>query len=276
MLYIVKKLHNFEHIINSSIKDKTIDNQIRLITTEDMYAWLEIDLDIIKNILGDDYFNKSNDMSISKERIKQLYEKINNGKLKVQDIKDLEYYNIKIFFRPFSKLVEQLSKRLNKPLNPLVLNSQNIYLPEEYQPFLNSLVHIFRNSVDHGIESLDERVENMKPNNGTIKCNISKNNNILTIIISDNGRGIDIDKIKSLAVEKGIYNKTQIDTLDEQESLLIVFKDTFSTSQTITDISGRGVGLASILAELNRLNGSIYINNEFGKGIEFKFNIPLK
>jgi two-component system chemotaxis sensor kinase CheA len=150
-----------------------------------------------------------------------------------------------------------------------------MYLSDIYQQFFKSLVHIFRNSVDHGIENGYERLEHEKPEYGTISCDIKKENNFLVIKISDDGKGIDIEKIKNLAISKGIYTIDEVKQLSEQEILLIIFQDTFSTSETITDISGRGVGLASILAELNKLDGSLNINNNFGNGIEFNFSIPL-
>jgi two-component system chemotaxis sensor kinase CheA len=284
MLNVVKKLHDFESIIDVSITKNELNESLVNITSIDMSNWLDLDINIVKNILGDCYFDKSNLIPIDKDRIKSLYLKVidyfktdNNLKTKniIKELKEFQYHNIKIFFRPYEKLVEQLSVKLNKSINPLLLKCEDIYASNEYQPFLNSLVHIFRNSVDHGIEIAEDRLEAGKEANGTIVCDIFKSKENLNINIYDDGNGINIETISSLAIEKGIYTKEEILKLNEQDILLIIFQDAFSTSDTITDISGRGVGLASILSELNKLNGTLVINNDFGSGIEFKFTVPL-
>ena len=87
---------------------------------------------------------------------------------------------------------------------------------------------------------------------------------------------LNIQKIKQLAIEKNIYTKEQLDSFDEQQILMILFEEGFSTSDTITDISGRGVGLASVLYELQQLKGTLKIKNSFGKGVKFIFNLPYE
>jgi len=158
---------------------------------------------------------------------------------------------------------------------PLLLESQDIYLSDKYVPFLNTLVHIFRNSMDHGIENENERYEHGKDEKGTIICDIKKIDNNLKIDIQDDGKGIDIHRIKSIALDKNLYTEEVLKLKSDEEIVYIIFEDAFSTNNNITDISGRGVGLASILSELNKLNGSIKVENKFGHGIQFKFTIPL-
>jgi two-component system chemotaxis sensor kinase CheA len=138
------------------------------------------------------------------------------------------------------------------------------------------LVHIFRNSVDYGIEDLETRCEIEKDEYGTIFCSVKKRNNMIQIKIGDDGAGVDIEKVKLLAIQKNIYTKEQLDRLDEQQILMILFEENFSTSERITDISGRGVGLASVLHELQQLKGELKIKNKFGQGIEFTFDIPYE
>ena len=110
---------------------------------------------------------------------------------------------------------------------------------------------------------------------GTITCDIKIKDSNLIIDISDDGAGIDCDKIKSLAVSKCIYTQDEVNNLTEDEILMIIFKDEFSTSETITDISGRGVGLASIITELEKLDGTLAIKNNFGNGIKFVFSVSI-
>jgi len=285
MLHVVKQLHEFESLIDENLKQNTIDQSIKDISTTDVLDWLNKDINILKDILGENFFDKSNNIVIDKNRIDELHNKIvkfaeskgiNDFSFIKDGIKQLKYSNIKIFLKPYEKLVDQLALRLEKHINPLIINTQDIYLSDDYKPFLNSLVHIFRNSVDHGIESAQKREELAKDLYGTITCDVIKKDDNLIIKIKDDGQGIDEDKIKALAIQKAIYSQDEIEKMDKKEILLIIFEDAFSTSKTISDISGRGVGLASIIKELNILNGTIDIQNNFTQGVEFIFTIPYK
>ena len=285
MLNVVKELHQFESLVDSSLKSDEIDETILNTTTQDMYNWLEKDIKVLKDILGDDFFNNSNSILIDKKRIENLREKVGNY-LKTkdmiqlvelgQDIEKLNYSKIITFLQSYELLVEQLSQKLEKYIKPLIINCKDIYISDRYKPFLNSIVHIFRNSVDHGIEKAEKREELGKEIEGTITCNVIEENNNLIIEISDDGQGINEEKIKSLSISKGIYSQDEANELTKDEILLIIFQDAFSTSETITDISGRGVGLASIIQELEKLDGNIKIENDYGNGIKFTFTIPFK
>lgn len=298
MLNIVKELHDFESLIDKSLKEEKISEGISTITKETMQLWLDKDIKILKDILGNDYFNSENRITIKKARISKLAEDIlilkdkvknytekNSFDIKIKSsfeslilgINNLKNRNIYVYINPYKSLVDDLSMQLEKPLNELIINQdEDIYLDDSYKGFLTSLVHIFRNSIDHGIETIEKREELGKELCGTICLDIFTKENYLHINISDDGKGIYLNTIKNLAIQKNLYTKDEVNKLSEQEILLIIFKDSFSTSSNITDISGRGVGLASILNELNKLNGSLYIENEFGKGIKFMFTLPLK
>ncbi len=292
MLHIVHHLHNFETDIDESLKQKKLVNSIEDITTQIMQDWIEEDISLLKTILGKNFLNNKNTISIDKKRIitlqktlerilqeqqftleRTLYSDIKNV---ANGIEALSYNDIKIVLKPYEKLVEQLATKLKKYIHPLQLDCDDIYLSKRYKPFLNSLVHIFRNSVDYGIEDFETRYENNKDEFGTICCSVKEKNGLIQIKISDDGAGINIQKIKQLAIEKNIYTKEQLDSFDEQQILMILFEEGFSTSDTITDISGRGVGLASVLYELQQLKGTLKIKNSFGKGVKFIFNLPYE
>ena len=275
MLHIVKKLHNFENIIDKSLKQNIILDELKNIKSDEMSKWIESDIAILKDILGDDYFEQSNFISISKDRIYLLSEQTKDNIKLANSIKKLSYHNIEIFFRPYEKMVAQLAKRFEKEIYPLKIKSDEIYIPNKYESFLKSLVHIFRNSVDHGIESPEVREEIGKDYIGSIECNIYQKEKNLYIEISDDGIGIDIEKIKNKISEKALISEKEINNLSELDVIMFIFKDEFSTATNITDISGRGVGLSSLLDELNKLNGSVNIKNNFKKGIKFQFILPF-
>jgi two-component system chemotaxis sensor kinase CheA len=286
MLHIVKELHEFENIIDYCNKNNLITEEMNNINFNIMNEWLEKDINILKNILGDDFFLESNHISIDRSRIGKLQAKIKyfvkNKRLSgdvidliIEDIEELKFNNVQMLFHPFEKLVEQLSMRFDKNINPLVLIGKKIYIPNKYKNFINSLVHIFRNSVDHGIENEEERLLNNKNLCATISCRVEKTNNNILINIQDDGSGIDIEKLKQKSIQKGIYTEKELSYMSNNEILNIIFLDEFSTSENITDISGRGVGLASVKNELNKLNGKVHILNKYQSGVEFLFTIPI-
>ena len=275
MLHVVKKLHSFEDIIDKSLQSDNLTEELFSTNSQDLLDWLELDLVILRDVLGDDYFENSNHISISKERIDSLYDKTKHLREISLEVEKLKYHNIKLFFRPYEKLVKQLAIKLEKEVNPLEIDSKDIYISAKYEPFLKSLVHIFRNCVDHGIETPEQREELGKDITGTITCKIDEKDENLYIQITDDGSGIDIKNIQQLILEKGLSTKEELEKLTEEETIMYIFEDDFSTADIVTDISGRGVGLSSILYELKNLNGEINIVNNFTKGIEFNFTISL-
>jgi two-component system chemotaxis sensor kinase CheA len=284
MLHIVQHLHSFETLIDECLKKDMVTKELQAINSQTMNGWLEDDLAILKVILGQDFFTKINFISINKERIDTLLSHVEKASIQnnnyyalkplIEEIEKLKLHNIKTFLNPYIKLVEQLSIKLNKSINPLKIVSKDIYIQDKYKEFLNSLVHIFRNSVDHGIETSDIREERLKNIYGTIECKVIEKDNNITISISDDGNGLEIEKLKELSIKRGIYTQEQIDTLESQEILQVIFTDAFTTADTVTTISGRGVGLSSVLNELKKLNGSLQIDNNFTKGVSFIFTLP--
>lgn len=284
MLHIVDHLHNFETLIDESVRNNAITTELQNIGSKTMTSWLEDDLAILRIILGQDFFTKVNFISVDKSRINKLKEFVKNQCLENQncdtltpligEIDKLRRHNIKTFLQPYVKLVEQIANKLNKSVKPLKIECDEIYIEDKYKDFLNSLVHIFRNSVDHGIEAQQIREERLKPIYGTITCKVIEMDNNITISICDDGNGIDLEKVKKLSVERDIYDISQIESISEQDILQVIFKDEFTTTENITTISGRGVGLSSVQNELKLLNGSMSIENKPQEGVTFKFTLP--
>lgn len=292
MLNIVENLHNFETEIDCSIKQKKLSSIILNINTKTMKNWIEEDVVLLKKILGETFFTNQNTIIIDKKRITQLQNHINTVLKKYKatlenqsyedikniknEIKALKYKTVYTLVHPYEKLVDQLATKLEKSIHPMKIECDTIYLPNKYNAFFHSLVHIFRNCVDHGIEDIETRYEKGKEEFGTISSSIKAINGFIDIQISDDGAGVDIEKIKQLAIDKKLYKKKEINKFNESKILMILFEDSFSTTNTITDISGRGVGLSSIIDELDKLGGTIKVENNFGKGMKFKFLLPYK
>lgn len=278
LLNIVKKLHSLENAIDYCLKIKELDDDIVYLSSKLLYGWFEVDLNVINKILKHNIFMKQNTLKIEKKRIENIYnniEKYENMKMLKHDIEQLTYHNIKDSFYGYGQLIVTLAQRFEKPMHELVLDCEDIYLSNIYKPFLNTLVHVFRNSLDHGIEIAEERILVGKDPKGTISCDVRIVNHNLEIHYSDDGRGIDTNKVKSKILEKKLLTKEKLDTLDEEEILMLIFIDSLSTKEIVTDISGRGVGLASLKEEVDKLQGSIKVINHPAKGVEFLFVLPM-
>ena len=176
-------------------------------------------------------------------------------------------------FSRFPRLVRDLSKSLNKKIN-LVIEGEETELDKSViEDLLDPIMHSVRNSVDHGIESTEVRIAAGKPEEGMVLLKATNEGNMIVIEISDDGKGIDVESIKAKAVERGILNPNKV--LTDVEAYNLIFEPGFSTAQQITAISGRGVGLDVVRRSIEKLNGSVTVTSEKGKGTKFIIKLPL-
>ncbi|MDR1908527.1 MAG: chemotaxis protein CheA [Spirochaetaceae bacterium] len=176
-------------------------------------------------------------------------------------------------FSRFPRLVRDLSKSLNKKIN-LVIEGEETELDKSViEDLLDPIMHSVRNSIDHGIESQEERKAAGKPEEGMVLLKAANEGNMILIEISDDGKGIDVEAVKSKAVERGIISANKI--LTDVEAFNLIFEPGFSTAKSITAISGRGVGLDVVRRAIEKLNGTVTVNSERGKGTKFTIKLPL-
>jgi len=176
-------------------------------------------------------------------------------------------------FSRFPRLVRDLSKSLNKKIN-LVIEGEDTELDKSViEDLLDPIMHSVRNSIDHGIESAEERKAAGKPEEGMVLLKATNEGNMIVIEIGDDGKGIDVEAVKAKAVEKGIISPNKI--LTDVEAFNLIFEPGFSTAKQITSISGRGVGLDVVRRSIDALNGTVTVNSEHGKGTTFVIKLPL-
>jgi two-component system chemotaxis sensor kinase CheA len=176
-------------------------------------------------------------------------------------------------FSRFPRLVRDLSKSLNKKIN-LVIEGEETELDKSViEDLLDPIMHSVRNSIDHGVESLEERKAAGKPEEGMVLLKAANEGNMIIIEIADDGKGIDVDAVKAKAVERGLINPNKI--LTDVEAFNLIFEPGFSTAKTITNISGRGVGLDVVRRQIEKLNGTVTVSSERGKGTKFTIKLPL-
>ncbi len=194
----------------------------------------------------------------------------------LEDMKKVLMLPFSLFFEIFPKLVRDLSHAQGKDVK-IVISGGDIeidrrILEEMKDPF----IHLVRNCIDHGIEKPDERVRKKKPLPGTITIAISQvNSRNVGILISDDGAGIDLTKVKASAVRLGILSQSEADELDEQKALSLVFHSGVSTSPIITDVSGRGLGLAIVQEKVEKLGGMVSCESNTGMGTTLQIVLPL-
>ena len=176
-------------------------------------------------------------------------------------------------FGRFPRLVRDLSKNLNKKIN-LVIEGEETELDKSViEDLLDPIMHSVRNSVDHGIESTEDRIAAGKPEEGMVLLKATNEGNMIVIEISDDGKGIDVEAVKAKAVERGILNPNKV--LTDVEAFNLIFEPGFSTAKQVTAISGRGVGLDVVRRSIEKLNGIVTVTSEKGKGTKFIIKLPL-
>ncbi|MDR2517093.1 MAG: chemotaxis protein CheA [Spirochaetaceae bacterium] len=176
-------------------------------------------------------------------------------------------------FSRFPRLVRDLSKTLNKKIN-LVIEGEETELDKSViEDLLDPIMHSVRNSIDHGIESQEERKAAGKPEEGMVLLKAANEGNMIIIEIADDGKGIDVEAVKTKAVDRGLVSPNKV--LTDVEAFNLIFEPGFSTAKAITAISGRGVGLDVVRRSIEKLNGTVTVTSEKGKGTKFIIKLPL-
>ncbi|MCC5855584.1 MAG: chemotaxis protein CheA [Idiomarina sp.] len=182
---------------------------------------------------------------------------------------------IKKVFGRFPRVVRDLARSLKKEIN-LELSGEETDLDKNLvEALADPLVHLVRNAVDHGIEMPDIREQNGKPRLGTVQLSASQEGDHILLAIEDDGAGMDAERLKQIAINKGILDQDAAARMSDEEAYNLIFAAGFSTKQEISDISGRGVGMDVVKTKINQLNGSVRISSELGRGTRLEIKVPL-
>lgn len=178
-------------------------------------------------------------------------------------------------FNKFPRMVRDLARDMGKNIE-LVISGEETELDKSIvEEIGDPLVHIIRNSCDHGIESTEERIAKGKSEVGKIELKAYNEGNHIVVEVADDGKGLDADILRQKALEKGIINEREADTMTNKEAFTLIFKAGFSTAKIVTNVSGRGVGMDVVKTNIEKLNGMIDIESELDKGTTLKLRIPL-
>lgn len=208
--------------------------------------------------------------------LKETVEKISRVSSDLQSIVlNLRMVPVSTVFNRFPKMVRQLARNLQKKIQ-LVISGEETELDRTVIDQIGDpLVHLLRNSIDHGIEMPEERLTKGKPEEGTILLKAYHSGNHVFIEISDDGGGINIEKVLNKAIKNGLVDEKTAKNLSNEEIIEFIFSPGFSTSEQVSDLSGRGVGLDAVKNKIEQLGGTISVKTEKGQGSRFIIQLPL-
>jgi two-component system chemotaxis sensor kinase CheA len=182
---------------------------------------------------------------------------------------------IKKVFGRFPRVVRDLARSLQKEIN-LELEGEETDLDKNLvEALADPLVHLVRNSVDHGIEMPDVRAKNGKPRTGLVKLAAQQAGDHILLTIQDDGAGMDPEKLKAIAIKRGVLDPDAAARMSDTEAFNLIFAPGFSTKEQISDISGRGVGMDVVKTKINQLNGTVHIHSKLGQGTLLEIKVPL-
>ncbi|MDR2007339.1 MAG: chemotaxis protein CheA [Acidaminococcales bacterium] len=256
---------------------KTEDHKVKSVQS----VRVDIDkLDTLLNIVGEIVINKTRLAQIGiMHRLPDLVETIEQMDRVTTELQTIvmkiRMVPISQVFNRFPRMVRDISRELNKEINLIIEGEETELDRTVIDEIGDPLMHILRNSLDHGIESADDRRAAGKKPTGNVKLIASHEGNNVVIDIEDDGKGIDPAFIKRKAVEKGVITQQESDKMDDNEAIKIIFAPGFSTAAVVTDISGRGVGMDVVRTKIEALGGTVDVETKLGAGSKFKIRLPL-
>jgi two-component system chemotaxis sensor kinase CheA len=286
LVKVVERLHDAETKLSQLIRradELTQEELAACIADLHIEDWLTDDMAVLQSVLGDSFFNQEDLLMIDKTKIMEIERKMlavlspNECKLLLPDLRKLRYKPFRELFKTYPEYVNGLAERMEKFIHPITITGGDFAADTEtYYDFSRSLIHVFRNMIDHAVEPVDVRAEAGKDEAAAISCHIELNGGGIMMELSDDGTGIDAAAIRKRLADKGICTREAAEQLTDQEAISFIFHDEFSTKDHVSDISGRGIGLSSVKAEVEKLGGSIEVFTEVGKGTMMRFQLPYE
>lgn len=228
------------------------------------------ELIIVKTRLEDlDQSNKRQNMNEAIEYLERITTSLHDAVMKVRMVP------VERTFNRFPRMVRDLSKDLGKNIKLYMSGEETEVDRTVIDEIGDPLIHLIRNSIDHGIEDPQTRLSNEKPEYGTVALRAYPDGNTVVIEVEDDGNGIDPERILAKALEKGVVTEAESDMLSENEIINLLFRPGFSTAEQVTDLSGRGVGLDVVKSKIEAINGTVEVRSKLGSGSKFIIRLPL-
>lgn len=190
-------------------------------------------------------------------------------------VMDVRMLPLSVAFGRFPRLVRDLSRRLGKSIELVTEGEDTMADKDVIEALGDPLVHLVRNSLDHGIETSDERVAAGKPPAAKLTLAAVADGDAVIVEVNDDGRGIDPERVKRKAYEKGLISEEELETLSDNDAVDLVFRAGFSTADQVSDLSGRGVGMDAVRASVEKLGGTVTMRSRLGHGTSTRLRLPL-
>jgi two-component system, chemotaxis family, sensor kinase CheA len=237
-------------------------------------------LDYLMNLFSELIIDRGRlDQIARKSQISELTETVEHMTRISTDLQEIilnmRMVQVEQVFNRFPRMVRDLAKELNKKVQLIIEGAETELDRTVIDEIGDPLVHLLRNALDHGLETTQERLANNKNEEGTILLKAYQSGNNVFIEVSDDGKGINRDKVLNKAIERGVVSEFDAKTLTDQQVYSLLFSSGFSTADKISDISGRGVGLDVVKTKIESLGGLITIDSTPGKGSTFHIQLPL-
>lgn len=236
----------------------------------------------------DQVINLFSELLIDRARLETLSEEIKNDQLtdtivhmtrissELQElVLNLRMVPLETVFNRFPRMVRDLATSLDKDIDFIITGQETELDRTVIEELGDPLVHLLRNSLDHGIESKEERKQTQKPQTGTIHLRAYHSGNHVTIEIEDDGKGINREKVLATAKKRGIVTEEEAQSMSDEQVFQLLFASGFSTADKVSDISGRGVGLDVVKSKITSIGGEVRVSSQRGVGTKFSIQLPL-
>ena len=237
-------------------------------------------LDTLMNLMGELVVNKVRLEQIGQtHRLSELTETLEQMDRVTTDLQNIvmkvRMVPVSQVFNRFPRMVRDVTKELNKEINLTIEGEETELDRTVIDEIGDPIMHLLRNSLDHGVEMPDVRVQKGKPRVGEVKLIARHEGNNVVIMVTDDGKGIDAEVIRRKAVEKGLFSQDEVERMDDADAVRIIFLPGFSTAEKISDISGRGVGMDVVRSKIESLSGHVDVETHVNEGSVFKIKLPL-
>ena len=279
-----RKLHSIEDVLfnyskhHISDEQKVIQELKELLDPRPLTQIVDLTIEKIKKYLGNYQAFLKNGVWITEQQFAYFKLQITNRcspqdiRAITEELKRLRNVDIKTILEHIPKYVMKLAQNEDKLIHAFDITGKNILVnPDEFKRITQTITHIFRNAIYHGIESPDERSELNKEEYGNITCNINLIGNEIIITIRDDGKGLDIEKIKKKAKSLNLYKED----MTTKDIMNLIFHSGFSTFDKVESLAGRGMGLSAIKQEVESIEGRIEVDSKINQGTEFTLFLPL-
>lgn len=268
---VVAKDENTHEAAKQSVAHKKTQRTVRV----------DIDrLDVLMNLVGELIITKTrleeSDITSNQQEYRETIEYLERITTNLNDaVMKVRMVPVETVFNRFPRMVRDIAKDLGKDIQ-LIMSGEETELDRTVIDEIGDpLIHMLRNSCDHGLESTERRRELGKPEVGTINLTAYQSGNNVIIEVSDDGSGINTEKTKAKAIEKGIITKEEALNMTQQEAIELLFRPSFSTADKVTGLSGRGVGLDVVKTKIEQVGGTVEVESQKNKGSSFIIKLPL-